>query len=162
MHLSQVDLNLFVVLEAVYREGNLTRAAHQLNLTQPAISHSLRRLRELFHDPLFIRQGAKMVPTPFTRTIIGQVRQALQIFEVNLYEHRQFDPVHTRRNFYLGLRDSSEAIVLPSLAKRLQEAAPGISVASVRAARAASRFASPGTRSRRVFTGRWLRAGSLR
>ena len=132
MHLSQVDLNLFVVLEAIYREGNITRAAHQLNLTQPAISHALKRLRVLLNDALFVRQGASMVPTPFTRTIIGQVRQALQIFEVNLYENRQFDPVHTRRNFYLGLRDSSEAIVLPSLIRRLQQAAPEISIASVR------------------------------
>jgi DNA-binding transcriptional LysR family regulator len=132
VHLSQIDLNLFVVLDAIYREGNITRAGHQLNLTQPAISHGLRRLRELLRDPLFVRQGPNMVPTPFTRTIIGQVRQALQILEVNLHENQQFDPVHTRRTFSLGLRDSSEAIVLPALVGRLQEAAPGISLASVR------------------------------
>ncbi|HXY48763.1 MAG TPA: LysR family transcriptional regulator [Terriglobales bacterium] len=132
MHLNQIDLNLFVVLDAIYREGNITRAGHQLNLTQPAISHSLRRLRELLRDPLFVRQGPNMVPTPFTRTIIGQVRQALQILEVNLHENQHFDPVHTRRTFSLGLRDSSEAIVLPALLGRLEEAAPGISLASVR------------------------------
>jgi DNA-binding transcriptional LysR family regulator len=132
MHLSQIDLNLFVVLEEIYREGNITRASRQLNLTQPAISHSLKRLRQLLNDPLFVRKGSNMVPTPFTRTIMGQVRQALQILEVNVHENRQFDPVHTRRNFYLGLRDSSEAIVLPSLVGRLREAAPEISIASVR------------------------------
>jgi len=132
MHLSEADLNLFVVLEVIHREGNITRAARQLNLTQPAISHALKRLRQLLHDPLFVRRGANMVPTPFTRTIIGQVRQALQILEVSLHENSPFDPAHTRRNFYLGLRDSSEAIVLPWLARRLQEAAPGVSIASVR------------------------------
>jgi len=132
VHLSQIDLNLFVVLDAIYREGSITRAGHQLNLTQPAISHGLRRLRERLRDPLFVRRGPNMVPTPFTRTIIGQVRQALQILEVNLHENQHFDPVHTRRTFSLGLRDSSEAIVLPALLRRLQEAAPGISLASVR------------------------------
>ena len=123
MHLSQIDLNLFVVLDEIYREGNITRASRQLSLTQPAISHALKRLRQLLNDPLFVRKGSNMVPTPFTRTIIGQVRQALQILEVNLYENRQFDPVHTRRIFYLGLRDSSESIVLPSLVRRSAEPA---------------------------------------
>lgn len=132
MHLGNVDLNLFVVLETIYREGNITRAGHQLNLTQPAISHSLRRLRALLNDPLFVRHGASMVPTPFTRTIIGQVREALQILELNLYKNQPFDPVHTRRSFSLGLRDSSEATVLPVLMRRLQQAAPEISLNSVR------------------------------
>lgn len=132
MHLGNVDLNLFVVLETIYREGNITRAGHQLNLTQPAISHSLRRLRALLNDPLFVRHGANMVPTPFTRTIIGQVREALQILELNLYKNQQFDPVHTRRSFSIGLRDSSEATILPALMQRLQQAAPEVSINSVR------------------------------
>ena len=58
------DLNLFVVLEAIYREGKSPRAGQQLNLTQPAISHALKRLRDLLQDPLFVRRGAHVVPTP--------------------------------------------------------------------------------------------------
>src|SRR5277367_3614498 len=80
VHLSQVDLNLFVVLEAIYREGNITRAGHQLNLTQPAISHALKRLRDLLQDPLFVRKGPHMVPTPFTRNMIEEVRQAFRFW----------------------------------------------------------------------------------
>ena len=110
MHLSQVDLNLFVVLEAIYREGNITRAGHQLNLTQPAISHALKRLRDLLKDPLFIRRGAHMVPTPFTRNMIDQVRQALQILEVNLSESHAFDPRHTRRNFHISVWEYIETL----------------------------------------------------
>src|ERR1700722_19505659 len=102
VHLSQVDLNLFVVLEAIYREGNLTRAGRQLKLTQPAMSHALKRLRELLQDPLFIREGANMVPTPFSRNMINEVRQALQILEVSLFEDRNFEPAHTRRDFQIG------------------------------------------------------------
>jgi DNA-binding transcriptional LysR family regulator len=58
VHLSQVDLNLFVVLEAIYREGNLTRAGRQLKLTQPAVSHALKRLRELLKDPRRRQHGS--------------------------------------------------------------------------------------------------------
>jgi len=135
VHLSQVDLNLFVVLEAIYREGNITRAGLQLNLTQPAISHALKRLRDLLQDPLFVRQGPHMVPTPFTRNMIEQVRQALQILEVNLSQSRNFVPEHTRRNFHLSLWEYAEALILPPLLRRLTHAAPGMSITSSRVKR---------------------------
>lgn len=135
MHLSQVDLNLFVVLEAIYREGNITRAGQELNLTQPAISHALKRLRDLLQDPLFVRQGSQMVPTPFTRNMIDQVRQALHLLEVNLTESRDFVPEHTRRSFHLSLWEYTEALILPSLLRRLTHAAPGMSISTSRVKR---------------------------
>jgi DNA-binding transcriptional LysR family regulator len=135
VHLSQVDLNLFVVLEAIYREGNITRAGQQVNLTQPAISHALKRLRDLLHDPLFVRQGAHMVPTPFTRNMIEQVRQALQILEVNLSESRHFVPQHTRRSFHLSLWEYTEALILPPLLRRLTQVAPEMSITTARVKR---------------------------
>jgi DNA-binding transcriptional LysR family regulator len=135
VHLSQVDLNLFVVLEAIYREGNITRAGQQLNLTQPAISHALKRLRDLLQDPLFVRQGPHMVPTPFTRNMIEQVRQALQILEVNLSQSRNFVPEDTRRNFHLSSWEYAEALILPALLQRLSLAAPGMSITTSRVKR---------------------------
>jgi len=135
VHLSQVDLNLFVVLEAIYREGNITRAGQQLNLTQPAISHALKRLRDLLHDPLFVRQGPHMVPTPFTRNMIDQVRQALHILETNLSATRNFVPENTRRNFHLSLWEYAEALILPPLLQRLTHAAPGMSITTSRVKR---------------------------
>jgi DNA-binding transcriptional LysR family regulator len=135
VHLSQVDLNLFVVLEAIYREGSITRAGQQLNLTQPAISHALKRLRDLLEDPLFVRQGPHMVPTPFTRNMIDQVRQALHILELNLRESHQFVPQHTRRSFHLSLWEYTEALILPSLLRRLTHAAPGMSITTSRVKR---------------------------
>jgi len=123
------------VLEAIYREGNITRAGLQLNLTQPAISHALKRLRDLLQDPLFVRQGPHMVPTPFTRNMIEQVRQALQILEVNLSQSRNFVPEHTRRNFHLSLWEYAEALILPPLLRRLTHAAPGMSITSSRVKR---------------------------
>jgi DNA-binding transcriptional LysR family regulator len=135
VHLSQVDLNLFVVLEAIYREGNITRAGHQLNLTQPAISHALKRLRDLLKDPLFVRRGAQMVPTPFTRSMIDQVRQALQILEVNLCESHQFDPKQTRRNFHISIWEYLESLALPTLLHRLERLAPEMSITTSRVKR---------------------------
>ena len=132
MHISRMDLNLFVVLETIYSEGNITRASHKLNLTQPAVSHALGRLRDLLKDPLFVRQGANMIPTPFTRNIITPVRQALQTLELSVSEHQQFDPRFTERNFAIGLRDVFEAIALPALIQRLQHAAPSLNIASIR------------------------------
>jgi hypothetical protein len=78
VHLSRIDLNLFVVFDAIYTEGGITRASKRLSLTQPAISHALGRLRELFDDPLFIRQGKAMIPTPLARVMIDPVRDSLQ------------------------------------------------------------------------------------
>jgi DNA-binding transcriptional LysR family regulator len=135
VHLSQVDLNLFVVLEAIYREGNITRAGQQMNLTQPAISHALKRLRDLLQDPLFVRHGPLMVPTPFTRNMIEQVRQALQILEVNLNETYNFVPENTRRNFHLSMWEYAEALILPHLLRRLTHAGPGMSITTSRVKR---------------------------
>jgi DNA-binding transcriptional LysR family regulator len=135
VHLGQVDLNLFVVLEAIYREGNITRAGHELNLTQPAISHALKRLRDLLRDPLFVRQGPHMVPTPFTRNMIDQVRQALQLLEVNLHESRSFVPENARRSFHLSLWEYTEALLLPVLVERLLNSAPGMMISTSRVKR---------------------------
>ena len=77
-NLARVDLNLFVVFEAIYAEGGITRAARRLNLSQPALSHALARLRGLFGDALFARHGRAMAPTPLARPLIEPAREALR------------------------------------------------------------------------------------
>jgi DNA-binding transcriptional LysR family regulator len=135
MHISRIDLNLFVVLDTIYAEGNITRAAKALSLTQPAVSHALARLRELLGDPLFIRQGSNMLPTPMTRSLIGPVRQALQTLEVSVKHGNQFDPASSRRSFNLGLTGVLEARLLPPLIQLLQAQAPTVAINSVRVER---------------------------
>jgi DNA-binding transcriptional LysR family regulator len=124
MHISKVDLNLFIVFEAIYAEGSITRASLKMNLTQPAISHALNRLRQLFDDPLFERQGHVMVPTPLARSIIDPVRQSLRGFEVTLNGVERFDAGSSERVFSLALRDVLEASVLPPLMARVARDAP--------------------------------------
>jgi DNA-binding transcriptional LysR family regulator len=135
MHISRVDLNLFIIFEAVYTEKSVTRASRRLNLTQPAISHALGRLRALFNDPLFTRQGNLMVSTPLARSIIDPVRAALRGFEGTLNRHHGFDPASTERSFTLGLRDVLEATVLPPLMAQIGPAAPQAQVAAVQVER---------------------------
>jgi DNA-binding transcriptional LysR family regulator len=135
MHLSKVDLNLFIVLEAIYAEGSITRASLKMNLTQPAISHALNRLRQLFDDPLFERQGHVMTPTPLTRSIIDQVRRALRGFEVTLSGAAHFDPASSERNFSLAVRDVLEASVLPGLMAGISAAAPSATLNTLQVSR---------------------------
>jgi DNA-binding transcriptional LysR family regulator len=127
MHLHQLDLNLFTVFEAIHSEGSVTRAGQRLNLTQPAMSHSLARLRALLKDELFIRQGKKMVPTPLTRSIITDIRSGLQLLELGVQE-RGFDPARSKRVFQIGMRNIVEPTILPPLMRKLEESAPGIGV----------------------------------
>jgi DNA-binding transcriptional LysR family regulator len=131
VHISRIDLNLLVVLDAIYTEGGITRAAEKLHLTQPAISHSLGRLRELFKDELFAREGRAMVPTPLARNLIEPVRRALRGLEVTLNELETFDAAKTQKRFTLAVRDVFESTLLPSLLKRVTRAAPSVDVAAV-------------------------------
>ncbi len=136
-NIRRIDLNLFTVLQAIHAEGGVSRAAARLNLTQPAISHALARLRDIYNDPLFVRRGHRLEPTPLTRTIIEPVQRSLRLLEFTLSETAHFDPGQTRKRFTLGLRDILESTVLPPLLHGLEETAPGIDIASIRVDRRA-------------------------
>jgi len=130
MHISRVDLNLFTVFEAIYSEGSVTRASQKLNLTQPAISHSLSRLRNMFDDPLFVRQGHAMVSTPLARTLIEPIRRSLRGLEVTLNGLHVFDPETTTKRFNIAVRDVLEATILPPLMRRVRQSAPQVDIAA--------------------------------
>ena len=131
MHLSRIDLNLLVVLDAIYTEGGITRAAEKLHLTQPAISHALGRLRRLLNDELFERDGRAMVPTPFARNLIEPVRRSLRSLEITLNEIESFDPAKSEKRFAIGVRDSLESTLLPPLMAHVSETAPNVEIAAI-------------------------------
>jgi DNA-binding transcriptional LysR family regulator len=128
MKLSDIDLNLFVVFDAIYTEGNLTRAGEIIGITQPAVSNSLSRLRNLFDDPLFVRTAEGMVPTPVAQNIIGSVRQALGLIRCSVQESESFDAKVSDKRFRVSMTDLNQAIVLPKLFKQIKEGAPAVSV----------------------------------
>ncbi|MFT3809463.1 MAG: LysR family transcriptional regulator [Micropepsaceae bacterium] len=128
MKLTGFDLNLFVVFEAIYTERNLTRAAGILNVTQPAVSNALARLRAAFDDPLFARRGGVMAPTPVAQSLIQPVRQALARLRSGLDARVKFDPETAARTFHVAMRDTTAAMLLPPLSRRLTREAPGVMV----------------------------------
>ena len=130
MHLNKVDLNLFVAFDAIYTESSLSGAAERLHVTQPAMSNTLNRLRELFDDPLFVRSGRGMMPTPGAQNIIGPVREALATLNTSLHKLKSFDPASSDKRFRFSMRDIYEAQLFPNLLATLQREAPGIVIES--------------------------------
>jgi DNA-binding transcriptional LysR family regulator len=135
MNISKIDLNLFVVFDAIYTEGSVSAAARKLNLSQPAISHALARLRILLGDPLFERQGQRMVSTFVARGLIEPVRAALRALELTLRQADHFDPATSSRQFSLAMRDVLESATLPALMRQVVQQAPHINIAASRVAR---------------------------
>lgn len=130
MRLRQLDLNLFLVFDAIYTECNLTRAAERLNITQPAVSNALARMRRSLEDPLFVRTPQAMVPTPVAENMIGPVRQALQLLNTSIQLSSSFEPHSAEKTFNLSMHDVIEAAVLPGLLSALRERAPKLSLTS--------------------------------
>ena len=128
MNLADFDLNLLVIFEAIYREKNLTRAGQRLNLSQPAISHALNRLRSAFDDPLFVRHGYRMEPTPLSEELKGNVKKILELTSRTLEDRGPFDPFRSTRTFHIGMQDYPMLVVLPRLLKMINEVAPNISI----------------------------------
>jgi DNA-binding transcriptional LysR family regulator len=128
----RMDLNLFRVLDAIYTEGGISAAARVLHLTQPAITHSLNRLRELFDDPLFVRQGNRVIPTDKTRAVMNEVQQHLKGLQATTRMQPAFRAAELDREFRVGLRDVLESIAFPPLLTRLGTLAPQVRLLSRR------------------------------
>lgn len=128
MKANRIDLNLLVYLDALLRERNVTQAAHQLNLSQPALSNGLRRLRELFNDPLLVRTSEGMTPTaralelePLVRDVLVRIDQAVQ-------PRGAFDPASAHRVFRIMASDYAESTLLPGVLGKLRTQAPGLTL----------------------------------
>ena len=128
MNISTFDLNLLRVLDALLRERNVSRAAERLALSQPAVSNALNRLRDLLDDPLLVRVGRAMQPTPRALELEGPIRNALRQIEESLSEGVRFDPARSRQRFTIALTDYAEMLLMPRLLARLAEQAPGVRV----------------------------------
>ena len=125
MSIGRTDLNLLKVFEAVYEERNLLLAGKRLNLTQSAVSHALRRLRELVGDELFMRTGKGMVPTGRAMAMAPALRESLRRIEDALGVE-PFSPDKSRRRFVIAANDHVTAVIVAPLSRELQEAAPGV------------------------------------
>lgn len=130
MSYQQLDLNLLKVFDAIYAERNLTRAARILNISQPAVSNALQRLRESLDDPLFIRERRGVTPTPFADSLAAPVQNALQLVRSGLSSREAFTPQQSQRTFRVSMNDPAEALFLPSLVLEMAKLAPTVDIHS--------------------------------
>ena len=126
MNIDRADLNLLLYLDVLLQERNVTRAAQQLGITQPALSNGLKRLREMFNDPLLIRSSEGMTPTERAIELQPQVREVLSQISAILQPEQQFTPADSHRVFRVMASDYAEATLFPLLVKRIRELAPNI------------------------------------
>jgi DNA-binding transcriptional LysR family regulator len=113
--LGRADLNLLTVFRALDETRHVTRASRLLGLSQPALSHALRRLRQMFGDPMFVRTPRGMTLTPLAESLAGPIRQALTQLEGEVLDRGPFRPAELTRTFKIRTTDYLEALVSPSL-----------------------------------------------
>lgn len=129
MNLSAIDVNLVVALDALLRERSVTRAAKRMGLSQPAMSHTLTRLREVLGDPLLVRVGRQMALTERAEALMGRVAGLVQdlegLFGVN---PAPFDPAESARVFRIAAPDHLQFLLLPALHALAAQEAPRVTL----------------------------------
>ncbi len=121
--LRMVDSNLLTVFDAVMQEQNITRAAHTLGMSQPAVSNAVSRLKVMFNDELFVRYGRGIQPTARAYQLFGSVRQALQLVQ-NELPGSGFEPLSSERVFHLCVCSPLDNILTSVIFNKVAEIAP--------------------------------------
>lgn len=126
MDIRSVDLNLLVVFDAVARLRSVNKAAEAMGLSQPATSAALARLRATFDDPLFVRTGTQMEPTPRALQLAPAVQRVVQAIQGEILQPAGFEPAHAERSFTILTPDIGEVAFLPGVLRRLRKEAPQV------------------------------------
>ncbi len=127
VHLRGLDMNLLLPLQALLEERNVTRAAQRVNLSQPAMSRALERLRGVLRDHLLVRANAKYELTPRGAQLLRELEVLLPRLE-QLWSGEQFTPKSIQARLRLAMTDYAAAVVLPPLLQACEQAAPGLSL----------------------------------
>lgn len=126
IHLNRLDLNLLVTFEALMTEGSVAKAAERLNKTPSAVSHALARLREQVGDPLMVKVGGKMQPSPFAESLIDDVRPILRSIQRVVTPPKPFDPATSTRTFRIAV--PAITALIAEVFARISAEAPGVSL----------------------------------
>ncbi len=175
MDTKRLDLNLLVTLETLLVEQNVTKAAARLNLSQPAVSAQLNRLRHEFDDPLLIPAQRGMTPTAKAMELLDPLRQSLDQVRATVVSHRNFDPAQAKLTVSIACTDYLQAVVVKPFVVELRMRAPGVRVAlrnldvpqldaqmargDVDLALMTPQAASPSLRTRHLFNERYVLIG---
>ncbi len=128
MNLREVDLNFLVIFEAIYQERNQSRAGKRLNMSQPAVSYSLNKLRSIFSDQLFVKTAEGMQPTQRAEELAPLIHGVINQLKSIYSEFSKFESTSSKRIFRLSMSDYSEFVILPKLLNRLEKSAPNVQI----------------------------------
>ena len=128
MNIRDIDLNLLVFLDALLREKSVTKAALAMDISQPAMSNALRRLRKLLGDPVLVRTASGMQPTARAEALRRPVRNALSQMEAAIAPNRAFEPATAERLFTILITDYAASVLMPRVVGVLEEEAPNIAL----------------------------------
>lgn len=131
MNIKDFDLNLLVVFDAMVQHRGVTRAAEAIGLSQPATSAAVARLRELFQDPLFVRAGSEMRPSPRAELLAAPIRQMMESLKQEVLQAQHFDPATSRTSFSIIAPDIAEILLLPALSGFMVKHAPNAKLRTV-------------------------------
>ncbi|MGF6652530.1 LysR family nod box-dependent transcriptional activator [Paraburkholderia youngii] len=126
MRFKGLDLNLLVALDALMTQRNLTAAAQSVNLSQPAMSAAVARLRDYFGDDLFVMRGREFVPTARATELAGPVREALSHIQLSIISRDVFRPHKSNRRFRVCLSDFMTLVYFQNVIKRVAREAPSV------------------------------------
>lgn len=128
VNMRKVDLNLLNIFASLMVEPNLTLTAKKLNMTQPAVSMALQRLRTLYNDPLFFRKGRAMEPTSKAKELSVEINRALEIIKLTLPDINTFDPKTVQMRFKLNMYSYAEQLLASKFIEVLSTEAPKCSL----------------------------------
>ena len=126
MRFDRLDLNLLVALDALFEDRSVSSAARRLNLSQPAVTGALKRLRRFFNDELLVQSGRRMLLTPKAEELIVPVRRALLQIRSEITNPMGFDPVAVQRHFVIVASDYAFTIFVAQVIRRAAALAPGV------------------------------------
>jgi DNA-binding transcriptional LysR family regulator len=132
MQLRDLDLNLLVIFHQLLLDRSVSVAAQNLEITQPAMSNALKRLRTALNDDLFVRTNQGMQPTPYAMQLAEPVANAIGTLHGALNRLDDFDPATTQKCFVIAMTDIGEIYFMPKLIQTLLTLAPGVSVTTLR------------------------------
>lgn len=128
-----IDLNLLVVFQEVFQERQISSVARKLNLSQPAVSNALARLRKTLNDELFVRTSQGMQPTPLALQLADPLAAALTNISKALNQQEAFEASSSRRRFTVAMTDVGEMYFMPILVEQCRRQASHVQIATVRA-----------------------------
>ena len=126
MNINSIDLNLFLVFQAIYATRSVTLAGDRLGMTQSAVSNALKRMRERFNDALFVRSADGMVPTPVAERLIAPIEEGIACLVQAVDQGRTFEPGASSRTFRIAVNDIGQLVMMPELLAVARGVAPGV------------------------------------